>query len=71
MTDWDNDDPDDYEDPRDRDPCDHPDQYLDYDILTWRAHCGLCGEAWWASKAEMDAEMTFRCEYAESEGMER
>ena len=56
---------DEYDD-RDDDPCDHPLECVDYDILTWRAHCSRCGEAWNASNAEMQMEMQFLCDYAES-----
>ncbi len=52
----------------DRDPCEHDEQYIDRDILTGRAHCSLCGEAWWMSRNEIDAEARFQAEYAEQEG---
>ena len=57
---------DEYDD-RDDDPCDHPLECVDYDILTWRAHCSRCGEAWNASNAEMQMEMQFQTKHQKSQ----
>lgn len=45
--------PDDYYE--DDDPCDHDDR--DVDILTGRANCWQCGEAWWLTDAELKREL--------------
>lgn len=37
------------------DPCDH--ESHDVDILTGRAHCFRCGEAWWLTSDELKAEL--------------
>lgn len=45
------------------DPCDH-DEY-DLDILTGRAFCYRCGEAWYATDEEMRAEAQRQADYWE------
>ena len=61
---WDYDDPSDCDDPADYDPCEH-DQY-DVDILTGRAHCYQCGEAWWLSGDELKVELSRQAEAYEA-----
>jgi hypothetical protein len=65
---WDYDDPEDYDDPTDYDPCDH-DQY-DVDILTGRAHCHRCGEAWWLTSDQLKEELKIQAEMYESHAAE-
>ena len=48
----------------DDDPCDHDGH--DVDILTGRAHCHRCGEAWWLSSERLQAELTIQAELAEA-----
>lgn len=60
-------DDDDFDYDRDDDPCDHDD--YDTDLLDGRCHCYRCGESWYASAAEIDAELRYQSEYAEA--MER
>jgi len=48
-------------------PCDHDDREID--ILDGRTRCSRCGESWYATAAEIDAELRFQSEYAEA--MER
>jgi hypothetical protein len=53
---------------REDDPCDHDEH--DVDILTGRAHCWRCGEAWWLTSDELKRELEFHalaCESAESD----
>lgn len=38
-----------------RDCCDH--EQFEIDVCTGRAQCDSCGHAWWASNAEVDAEL--------------
>ena len=64
---WDYDDPSDY-DPQweydDADPCDHED--YDVDILTGRAHCCRCGEAWWLTGEQLSQEHKWQAEQYEA-----
>jgi hypothetical protein len=46
---------DEYDDYVDDDPCDH--EGHDVDILTGRAHCWRCGEAWWLTREELKREL--------------
>jgi len=46
------------------DDCLH--EEADIDILTGRALCHVCGHAWWASDAEIEAQATHEREYAEA-----
>ena len=43
------------EDYGDDDPCDH--EGHDVDILTGRAHCWRCGEAWWLTSDQLTREL--------------
>jgi len=60
-----NDDIDEYEDRfgGDEDPCDHEDH--DTDILDGRCHCWRCGETWYATAAQIDAQLRFESDYYE------
>lgn len=59
---WDYDDPWDYD--QDRDPCEHED--YDVDILTGRAHCSRCGEAWWLTGDQLGDELKRQAEAYEA-----
>jgi hypothetical protein len=48
---------DDYEE----DPCDHDD--YETDLLDGRCRCPRCGESWYATAAEIDAQLRFETEY--------
>lgn len=49
------------------DPCDHDD--YETDLLDGRCRCDRCGESWYATAAEIDAQLRFETEYHEA--MER
>lgn len=49
------------------DECDHDDH--ETDLLDGRCHCWRCGESWYATAEQIDAELRFQSEYAEA--MER
>jgi len=51
------------------DDCWH--EEADINILDGRAVCPRCGHAWWATNAEMDAELQWMIDYAEYEEHER
>lgn len=54
-----------WDDQDDDDPCDH--ESYDVDILTGRAHCFRCGEAWWLTSDQLKNElrlMAMACEDA-------
>lgn len=58
----------------DDDFCDHDD--YDADILTGRAHCYRCGEAWWLSDEQLRHEIrlaaqVYECFAAEMDEVER
>ncbi len=67
MAGW-NDEIDEYEDRlEDEDPCDH--EGYDTDILDGRCRCWRCGESWYATTEQIDAQLRFESEYYET--MER
>lgn len=49
------------------DPCDHED--AETDLLDGRSRCPRCGETWYATASEIDAQLRFQSEYHEA--MER
>ena len=51
---------DDFYDYDEDDVCDHVD--YDTDILTGRAHCWRCGEAWWLTDAELRSEIEIQAQ---------
>ena len=59
---WDYDDPWDYND--EPDECDHED--YDVDILTGRAHCYRCGDAWWLTGDQLSQEHRWQAEQYEA-----
>ena len=59
-----NDEIDEYEDLfGDEDPCDHEDH--DTDLLDGRCSCWRCGETWYATTEQIDAQLRFESEYYE------
>ncbi len=53
-------DEDDFYEGYDEDVCDHDDH--DVDILTGRANCWRCGEAWWLTDAELKREIELQAQ---------
>jgi len=57
-----------YDDLYEDDPCDHEDR--DVDILTGRASCWRCGEAWWLTTEQLEQELKVFAECAEQQSMD-